>query len=113
MQQGDIDYELIGRRIHEKRVKAKLTQEQLAEQLDVVPEYISRIENGRAQVNLKRLGEISLLLDVPIEYLVAGSVYNGDAATQAISGTAAAMTPRQRKHLAAIVQEIQKLAQES
>lgn len=112
MQQGEIDYGLIGCRIHEKRVKAKLTQEQLAEKLDVVPEYISRIENGRAQINLKRLGEISLLLNVPIEYFVAGSVYNGDASTQAINGAAAAMTPRQRKHLASIVQEIQTLVQE-
>lgn len=113
MQQGDIDYEMIGSRIRERRQKAGLTQEQLAEKLDVVPEYISRIENGRAQINLKRLGEISALLNTPIEYFVAGSVYNGDAATQAISSAVAAMSPRQRKHLANIVQEIQWLALDS
>lgn len=113
MQQGDIDYKIIGHRIREKRQKAKLTQEQLAEKLDVAPEYISRIENGRAQVNLKRLGEISALLGVPIEYFVAGSVYSGDAATQTINDITAAMTPLQRKHLAAIAREIRLLMMES
>lgn len=111
MQEGDINYELIGQRIREKRQKAKMTQEELSEKLDVAPEYISRIENGRAQINLKRLGEISALLNVPIEYFVAGSVYSGDDDIQALVSAAGTLNQRQRAHLVRIAQEIQQLAQ--
>lgn len=69
-----IDYGLIGNRIKEKRLEKQLTQENLAEGLDVSPEYISKIENGRVQINLKRLAELSLILEWPIEYLIVGSV---------------------------------------
>lgn len=111
MQQGEINYALIGQRIREKRQKAKLTQEDLSEKLNVAPEYVSRIENGRAQINLKRLGEISALLNVPIEYFVAGSVYNGDDNIQALIDAAGSLNYRQRAHLVRIAQEIQQLAQ--
>lgn len=69
-----IDYELIGRRIKDKRLEKGLTQETLSEKLELSPEYVSKIENGRVEINLKRLAELSLLLECPIEYLVAGTV---------------------------------------
>lgn len=69
-----INYEIIGNRIKEKRLEKQLTQENLAESIDVSPEYMSKIENGRVQINLKRLAELSLILECPIEYLVAGTV---------------------------------------
>ncbi len=69
-----INYEIIGMRIREKRLEKKLTQEKLAERLSISNEYMSKIEKGRAEVNLKRLAELSLVLECPIEYLIAGSV---------------------------------------
>lgn len=69
-----IDYEMIGSRVREKRLEKGLTQEGLAERLDVSPEYMSKIENGRVEVNLKRLAQLSLLLECPIEHLIAGVV---------------------------------------
>ncbi len=66
-----IDYKLIGERIKEARINKCLTQEMLAEKIDVCVGYVSRIEKG-TQVNLKRLAQISLVLDVQMEYLVAG-----------------------------------------
>ncbi|WP_183128159.1 helix-turn-helix domain-containing protein [Clostridium autoethanogenum] len=69
-----INYEIIGSRIRQKRLEKKLTQEQVAEHLDISGEYMSKIENGRVQVSLKRLAELSLLLECPIEYLIAGTV---------------------------------------
>lgn len=69
-----IDYEIIGCRIRQKRLEKKLTQERLAECLNISGEYMSKIENGRAQISLKRLAELSLVLKCPIEYLIAGSV---------------------------------------
>lgn len=69
-----INYEIIGSRIREKRLEKRLTQEQVAECLDISGEYMSKIENGRAKISLKRLAELSLLLECPIEYLISGSV---------------------------------------
>ena len=69
-----INYEVIGMRIRQKRLENQLTQEKLAERLGVSGEYMSKIENGRVEVNLKRLAELSLILECPIEYLIAGCV---------------------------------------
>ncbi|OAA83557.1 helix-turn-helix domain-containing protein [Clostridium ljungdahlii] len=69
-----INYEIIGSRIRQKRLEKKLTQERLAECLSISGEYMSKIENGRVNVSLKRLAELSLILECPIEYLISGSV---------------------------------------
>lgn len=76
IQRGEymINYEIIGSRIKELRLQKQLTQEKLAESLGVSSEYMSKIENGRVEINLKRLAQLSLILECPIEYLIAGSV---------------------------------------
>ena len=47
--------ELLGARIREVRKGAKLSQEQLAEKVDVDPRYISRIELGKCFPSLETL----------------------------------------------------------
>ena len=69
----NIDYKIIGKRIKDSRMKANITQQKLAEMLDASTAYLSRIERGGANVNLRRLMQISIALKVPIQYLVAGS----------------------------------------
>ena len=51
----DIDYAAIGRRIRSARKKAKLTQEQLAEKIDVTPQHVSAIETGKTKLSLPAL----------------------------------------------------------
>ena len=67
----EIDYTLIGQRIKEARKRKGLTQEKLAEEIDVAVAYVCRIENGNP-INLKRIAQISRILDVPMEYLLTG-----------------------------------------
>lgn len=74
-----IDYKMIGSRIREKRIEKGLTQESLAEIMNISPEYMSKIENARVEVNLKRLAELSSILECPIEYLIVGSVMQSPA----------------------------------
>lgn len=59
-----LDFIAIGQRLKFARLNRKLTQEQLAEKLDVSVAYLSRIERGSINVNLKRLSEICSLLDI-------------------------------------------------
>ena len=70
---ANIDYKIIGERIKEERKKKGLSQEKLGERIDVATVYISRIEKGSAQVNLKRLSQIAIALDVPIEKFIIGT----------------------------------------
>ena len=67
------DYEVIGRRIKKCRVENRLTQEQLADILDISVAYISRIERGLAQINLKRITELAEIFKVSPSYLITGS----------------------------------------
>lgn len=69
-----IDYELIGKRIRDARRKKGWSQEELSEEIDVAVAYLSRIETGTAQINLKRLIQISQALDEPIEKIISGTI---------------------------------------
>ena len=57
-----LDYTVIGERIKLARNKKNLTQENLAEKLEVSVPYLSRVECGDAHINLKRLNQICELL---------------------------------------------------
>ncbi len=73
----DIDYYLIGQRIKEARKNKGYTQEKLAEEIDIAVTYLSRFEKGHP-INLKRLAQISQVLDVSMEYLLSGTVPKSD-----------------------------------
>ena len=74
MSVGLINYKLIGNRIKCRRLERNLTQEKLSELLDISPEYISKIETGKVEVNLKRIAQICLTLDCGLEYLLSDTL---------------------------------------
>ena len=49
-----LNYSIIGERLKQARMNKKLTQEKLAEKLDVSVAFLSRIERGSSYINLKR-----------------------------------------------------------
>lgn len=71
---ANIDFKLIGQRIREARAKKGWSQEKLAETIDVATAYLSRVERGGTTINLKRLGQISVALDIPMEELITGVI---------------------------------------
>lgn len=73
-----IDFVLIGSRIRKFRKKAKLTQEKLAELMEVTPGYISQLETAKSVPKLETLAKISTILDCDIGYIVSGAVKNED-----------------------------------
>ena len=68
-----VDFCLIGERIKIKRREKKLTQEQLAEKIDVTVGYISQCERGISKINLEKLSEVAYILNCDIGYFVSGS----------------------------------------
>lgn len=67
-----LDYSIIGSRIRKARQNKQITQEQLAEKLDVSVAFISRIERGSSHINLKRLSEFCTILNVSEGYILSG-----------------------------------------
>lgn len=71
-----LNYTIIGVRLKQARLNKKITQEKLAEILDVSVTYISRIERGSTNINLKRLSELCDILGV-----TEGEILNGTSTT--------------------------------
>lgn len=71
-----LDYTVIGQRIKKARLAKNLTQENLAEQIDVSVAFLSRVERGSSHINLKRLDQLCDLLDVTEGYLLNGASNN-------------------------------------
>ena len=71
-----LDYTIIGERLRTARLNQKLTQEKLAEKLNVSIAFLSRIERGNSHINLKRLSEICDILGVTEGYILNGSSGN-------------------------------------
>ena len=68
-----VDYNVIGQRIKNARLAKNLTQEALAEELDISVAFLSRVERGNSHINLKRLSQICGLLDVSEGYILNGA----------------------------------------
>ncbi|XID92331.1 helix-turn-helix domain-containing protein [Paenibacillaceae bacterium WGS1546] len=67
------DYSVIGNRIKKAREHRGLTQEALAESMDVSNAYISKIERGRTPVNLENLDKICTVLETSPDYILRGT----------------------------------------
>lgn len=68
-----LDYNIIGERIKSARIAKGLTQEQLAERLDVSIAFLSRIERGSSRINLRRLDEICNILEISQGSILEGT----------------------------------------
>jgi transcriptional regulator with XRE-family HTH domain len=60
----------LGRAVRVLRLQVKMSQEQLATEVDVHPTYISRIEAGRSNISWSAMRRISRALNVPPRQLV-------------------------------------------
>lgn len=67
-----LNYKEIGNRIKNRRKELSITQEQIAEYLDVNPSHISNIESGRSHPSLTSLINIANLLQCSIDLFVCG-----------------------------------------
>ncbi len=67
-----VDYKAIGERLKKARKENHLTQEELAEEMNVSVAFLSRIERGSSLINLKRLGQMCEILNV-----TEGEILNG------------------------------------
>jgi len=67
----DINYKVIGQKIRERRQSLGVTQEFIANKLDVNPSHISNIECGRANPSLTALIRIANILQCSVDYFIS------------------------------------------
>ena len=72
----EIDYKAIGQRIKIARIKKGITQENVADIIDMTPAHISNVETGKTKVSLPALIEIANALSVSVDTLLWDNVIN-------------------------------------
>ena len=73
-----IDYDAIGLRIKIARIKAKMTQEKLAEQVGLSTAHISNIETGNTKLGLPTIIHLANVLDVSVDELLCDNIHRSE-----------------------------------
>lgn len=69
---NNTDLKEIGKRIQQKRKQAGLTQEQLAEMMNVSIQMVSNIERGNKAIRIENLINLCRILSVSTDYILIG-----------------------------------------
>ena len=69
----------IGEQVKTAREKARLTQEQLAERIEVSPHYISDLERGVVGISLATLRRLCVTLGISADRVLFGKTESEDA----------------------------------
>ena len=64
----------LGKRIREERLRLSLTQEVLAEDVELTTAYIGQIERGERNLTLENLIKVANRLGVTVDYLLSDSI---------------------------------------
>jgi transcriptional regulator with XRE-family HTH domain len=66
----ELNFSVIGKKIKQRRLSLQITQEQLADYLDVNPSHISNIECGRTHPSLTALVAIASFLNCSVDTFI-------------------------------------------
>lgn len=72
----ELNYELIGLRIRAARKDANLTQEKLAEALELSIAHVSGMENGKTGMGIQTVVKLANVLHVSIDWLLQDNLEN-------------------------------------
>jgi transcriptional regulator with XRE-family HTH domain len=73
----------IGARISERRREVGLTQEKLAEQMDVSVQMVSNLERGNKAIRIDNLMKLCEILDISSDYILTGTRSQDDISAAA------------------------------
>ena len=85
------EIEKIGKRIRQLRRDRDMTQEQLAEKLNVGIDHLGKIETGKHRCSIEILIDMAAFFDVSLDYLILGKEHS-DAAAARIDAAIAELT---------------------
>lgn len=85
----------IGKRIQGRRKQMGLTQEQLADKMDVSIQMVSNLERGNKSIRIENLIKLSEILDISTDYILTGKETTEDM--QVLTEQMASLSQKERK----------------
>lgn len=73
--QPEIDYDKVGQRVRQARIRRGLTQAELGELVDCSNNHMSHIESGQTKVSLTLLLKLSYALDTSLDFFLLDTPY--------------------------------------
>jgi len=94
----------MGKRIYERRKHLGMTQEQVAEDMDVSVQMISNLELGKKAIRPENLVKLCNTLKTSADYILTGSFYGvgSDKLVKSIN----ALTPREQEAVTLLVERL-------
>lgn len=90
-----VDLVEIGKRIQGRRKQMGLTQEQLADKMDVSIQMVSNLERGNKAIRIENLIKLSEILNISTDYILTGKETTEDM--QALTVQMASLSQKERK----------------
>lgn len=85
----------IGKRIQMRRKQQGMTQEQLADKMDVSIQMVSNLERGNKAIRIENLIKLSQILNISTDYILTGKETTDDM--QSLTEQMANLSQRDRK----------------
>ena len=101
-----IDYRVIGQRIQKARTNLGLTQEALAEKVQVSTNYLSKIETNKEKPNLELLWKICVATDTALSTLLTGVAEEGPYLRGDIADILASCSPQKIRLIYDVISRI-------
>lgn len=101
-----MDYEKIGIRVRLFRQKKGLSQEQLAELVDISVTHMSHIETGNTKLSLPVFVALSNALNIRTDELLHDPIPEHSSVLREITSVIGACTPQQARCIADIVKAV-------
>lgn len=79
-----MDYTFLGKRIREERLRLNLTQEHLAEDINISTAYLGQIERGERHITLDKLIPLAERLGVSVDFLLSDYIHPNDDVSLAL-----------------------------
>ena len=90
-----VDLVEIGKRIQGRRKQMGLTQEQLADKMDVSIQMVSNLERGNKSIRIENLIKLSEILNISTDYILTGKETTEDM--QTLTEQMASLSQKERK----------------
>lgn len=104
-----MDLQYLGARIKAERQKRSITQEQLAEKIDISTNFMSLIENGR-NMSVETLVKIAAALGVTVDYLLSDMIeINTDSITDQITQSVSTLNDDEKLYFLNMIKQYKSL----
>ena len=103
------DYKIaIGKRMKTRRNELHLTQEQMAEKLDISVKHYGGVERGMAGLSIENFIEVSDILGMSLDYLIKGEPETNDRMPNRIQEIFIDCPEQKRQHLIQLLEAASK-----